>query len=291
MPLTSIAISVSVLFLLVASYFDLRMGEIPDRVSFGLIGISLLVAGVDSVMSSDLNLILNSLIIGAAYFAFGYLSFWLGQWGGGDVKILAGIGCSVGYLGSLGVFSEGLVPYFIAYFVNLGLVGWPYVVLYSLILGVMRPESFRGFVSLLRKKRTIILVAVSFLPPIAALFMDIGILGIVYLALPVFVVLSIYLKAVEKVALQKTVRVSELREYDALAKDVVVDGKLIAKRRDIEGITKEQLEEIRGLAKEGKIPDKIVIRWGIKFVPILFLAFVSLLLWGDMLRIIFNWLF
>jgi len=291
MPLTSIAISVSALFLLVASYFDLRTGEIPDRVSFALIGSSLLVAGVDSVMSSNFDLILNSLVVGMAYFAFGYLSFWLGQWGGGDVKILAGIGCCLGYLGSLGVFSEGLVPYFIAYFVNLGLVGWPYVVLYSLILGVMRPESFTRFLSLLRRKRTIILVAASFLPPIAALSMDIGILGIVYLALPVFVVLSIYLKAVEKVALQKTVRVSELREYDALAEDLVVDGKPIAGKRNIEGITKEQLNEIKKLAEGGKIPQEIRIRWGIKFVPILFLAFVSLLWFGDMLGIIFSWLF
>jgi len=291
MLLTSIAISVSVLFLLVASYFDLRTGEIPDKVSFSLIGISLLMAGVDSVISSDFNLILNTLIIGTAYFAFGYLSFWLGQWGGGDVKILAGIGCSVGYLGAVGVFNDGLVPYFITYFVNLGLVGWPYVVLYSLILGVMRPESFTRFLSLLRRKSSIVLVAVSFLPPIAALFMDIGILGIVYLALPVFVVLSVYLKAVEKVALQKTVRVSELKEYDALAEDITVGGKLIAGKRSIEGITKEQLGEIKKLAEGGKIPDKIRIRWGIKFVPILFLAFVSLLLWGDMLKIIFDWLF
>ncbi|MBU4267078.1 MAG: prepilin peptidase [Candidatus Altiarchaeales archaeon] len=291
MPLTSIAISVSVLFLLVASYFDLKTGEIPDKVSFSLIGISLLVAGADSVMSSNFDLILNSLVVGIAYFAFGYLSFWLGQWGGGDVKILAGIGCSVGYLGSLGVFSGMYVPYFISYFVNLGLVGWPYVVLYSLILGVMKPESFTRFMSLLRKKRTVLLVAVSFLPPMAALFMDIGVLGVVYLALPVFVVLSVYLKAVEKVALQKTVRVSELREYDALAEDITVDGKLIAGKRNIEGITKEQLGEIKELAKGGKIPDNIRIRWGIKFVPILFLAFVSLLLWGDMLKIIFGWLF
>ena len=291
MLLTSIAISVSVLFLLVASYLDLRTGEIPDWVSFSLIGISLLIAGVDSVISSDFNLILNSLVVGAAYFAFGYLSFWLGQWGGGDVKVLAGIGCSVGYLGSLGVFSGMYVPYFVSYFVNLGLVGWPYVILYSLVLGVMRPESFTRFMSLLRKKRTIILVAVSFLPPIAALFMDIGILGIIYLALPVFVVLSVYLKAVEKVALQKTVRVSELKEYDALAEDITVDGKVVVKGKDIEGINKEQLGEIKKLAEGGKIPDTIRIRWGIKFVPILFLAFVSLLMWGDMLRIIFGWLF
>ncbi len=290
MLLITIAIAISLLFLSIASYFDLRDGEIPDRVSIGFVGVMLSIVFLDSILHSDPNLLLNSLIIGAAYFALGYVSFWLGQWGGGDVKILAGIGCSVGYLGTLGVFSEGFVPYFVAYFVNLGLVGWPYVVLYSLILGVMKPESFTRFMSLLRKKRTIILVAVSFLPSLAVLFLNLGVLGLIYLVLPIFVLLSVYLKAVEKVALQKNVKVSELREYDALAEDIVVDGSLIARKRNIEGITKEQLGEIKRLAKEGKIPDKIRIRWGIKFVPILFLAFVSLLWLGDIMGILFDWM-
>jgi len=290
MPLISIAISVSVLFLLIASYFDLRSGEIPDGVSFSFIGVSLLVASLDSATSSDLNLILNSLILGIAYFAFGYLSFWLGQWGGGDVKILAGIGCSLGYLGAVGFLSDGFLPYYIAYFVNLGLVAWPYAVLYSLVLGVIRPEAFSRFIALCREKTTIILVLASFLPSIAVLLLNPGLLSILYLALPLFVLLSVYLKAIEEVALQRSIKVSELREADALAEDLIVDEKLIAKRRDIEGITKEQFEEIKKLAADGKIPDEIRIRWGIKFVPILFLAFISLLWLGDMMGILMGWL-
>jgi len=290
MPLISIAIALSVFFLLIASYFDLRTGEIPDKVSFSFIGVSLLIALTDSIISLNFNLLVNSLILGVAYFAFGYLSFWLGQWGGGDVKILAGIGCSLGYLGSVGFFEDGFLPYYITYFVNLGLVAWPYAILYSLVLGVMKPESFTRFVTLCKNRRTILLVVASFLPSITALVLKPGILGVIYSSLPLFVLFSIYLKAVEEVALQRTIKVSELKEADALADDLIVDGRTIAKGRNIEGITKEQFEEIRNLAREGKIPEEIRIRWGIKFVPILLLAFILLLWFGDMLGVVMNWL-
>jgi len=120
------------------------------------------------------------------------------------------------------------------------------------------------------------------LPPKNVKFIVVLLTGI----LPVFIFLTAYLKVVERTAMQKTINLYELKEEDIIAKDIIVDGEKIAGKNDSDGVTKEQIEKIKELAKVGKIPDKITIKWGVKFVPVLFLGFLIFVVYGNILEIL-----
>jgi hypothetical protein len=291
---TTLIAGITVFLLMLASYFDLRTGEIPEKLTRGLIVVVIVTATLYSLYTFNPSFLLTSVIVGVGFFIFGYVMFYLGEWGGGDVKLLAGIGCSLGLLGSMNYFIEspfplyveGIFPYYIDYFINLAIASSPYVILYSLILGLLKPRVFEEFAGYFRRKRFVILIFASFLPTIVALNFSVGGLALVYSSIPVLVLLSLYLKAVEEIALKKTIDVNDLREEDILANDLIVDGRKIASKRDMGGITESQVSEIRRLASEGKIPRDIAVRWGVRFAPILFLAFLLTMIYGDVLEII-----
>ena len=78
-----------------------------------------------------------------------------------------------------------------------------------------------------------------------------------------------------------TGEVEELKVEDVVAEDLVVDGKKIASSRDIAGLTAQDIMKLQVLHKEGKIPDKIRIKWGVRFAPIFLLAYILSVLYGN----------
>jgi len=70
---------------------------------------------------------------------------------------------------------------------------------------------------------------------------------------------------------------------------VILDNKVIARRRDMDGLSNEQISEIQRLSAGGEIPREIRIRWGIKFAPILLFAFIFTIYFGNLLEILVRW--
>jgi len=284
---------ITAFFLLLASCFDLKTGEIPEKLTRGLIVIVITTAMIFSIYRVNPSFVLASVVVGTGFFILGYVMFYLGEWGGGDVKLLAGIGCSLGFLNSMNYFTEissplyleGIFPYYIDYFINLAIVSSPYIIIYSFLLGLMKPQVFEEFTGYFKKKNSIMLILLSFAPFLLALNLGMNRLALIYLSVPFLVLISLYLKAVEEIALQKTVDVDELKEGDILANDLIVDGRKVASKRNMEGLDRNQIAEIKRLASEGKISN-VKVRWGIRFAPILFLAFLLTLIFGDVLEII-----
>jgi len=294
LTIVELVAGLTALFLLLASYFDLKTGEIPEKLTRGLIVIIIIIAMIHSLYTLDSSFLLTSVVVGTSFFILGYIMFYLGEWGGGDVKLLAGIGCSLGLLSSMNYFTElssstyleGIFPYYVDYFINLAIVSSPYVIIYSFLLGLMKPMVFEEFTGYCKKKSSIMLILLSFAPFLLVLNLGMNRLALVYLFIPLLVLISLYLKAVEEIALQKTIDVNELKEEDVLANDLIVDGRKVASKRNMEGLDRNQIIEIKRLASEGKISGSIKVRWGIRFAPILFLAFLLTLIFGDVLEII-----
>ncbi|MFH1055898.1 MAG: prepilin peptidase [Candidatus Altiarchaeota archaeon] len=292
--LTLLVIVVTLLMLLLASISDLKTGEIPEKFSMGLVAFILAVSAAHSVYSWDLSHILASVEFGAILFVMGYVVFYFGGWGGGDVKIIAGVGCLLGYLDSTGFtwpnssFISFHMPPFVTYLIDMAFMSTPYVIVYTLVLGLGRPVVFSYFLSRLREPRNLVFVFVSVMPALLAFYLGFGVLLYTYLLVPLFLLATIYMKAVEEIVLTKGIRISELKEWDILSEDLVVDGVRVAQRRNIEGITPEQLARIRELAASGRIPDAIRIRWGIKFAPILLISLPLTLYFGNVLEVIFQ---
>ena len=85
-------LTVPLLLLLVATAVDFRRREIPDWISVALliwaIGATVFGLAAQGWASLSLGLVLGS--------ALGLLLFWLGGFGGGDAKLLAGLGAVCG---------------------------------------------------------------------------------------------------------------------------------------------------------------------------------------------------
>ncbi len=289
-PIWGLIMAVALLFLILGSYFDLMTAEIPDVITVGLTFIILIISLVYSALVWDFSFFISSASIGILYFILGYILFYLGEWGGGDVKLISGVGCSIGFLGAINYLKESILPYYIDYLINMAIVSAPYLIIYALILGLMKPSVFNRFYKTMRNIVSIFVIIISFIPSISALFLNLKSIALIYLLIPALVILSIYLKAVEKEALQKRINVSELQVGDVLAEDLIVNGEKIFSSRNISGLERKDIERIKTLSKEGKIPTEITIKWGVKFSPIFLFAFLLSISVGNALETIVMYL-
>jgi hypothetical protein len=284
--LVQLAIILAIVFLVLGSIEDLKTGEIPEKISYGYIASALLVAAAAAIVSGDAYLFLNSLLMGVSFFVLGFGLFYLGQWGGGDVKLAGGIGCTLGFLAQSGFLHDGLFPYYATYFINMICVALPYATVYGLLLGLKSPETWKEFGRYLRDRRSTAVFALSFAPSLIGLYLDMPNMALFYTIIPFMTLIALYLKAVELKALRDTVDVSQLREGDVPAEDLEADGKVLIRKMDIEGMTAEDVKKIQELASQGKLPQKIVIKRGIKFAPVLLLAFLSVLYVGNYIEMV-----
>ncbi|MCX6695128.1 MAG: prepilin peptidase [Candidatus Altiarchaeota archaeon] len=278
---------VSLLLMVLASVSDIKTTEVPDRLSYGLIGFFLVLSLVHSVYSMDYSHAVETIVLGVAYLGVGLVFFYLGQWGGGDVKILSGVGCAMGYLDSIGYLwgNSLILPFYLAYFINMGLVAIPYLVVYTFVWGLREKSFFSEFLRQMRGRTFLILFSLSIVPSIISFYAGVNSLALTYLFIPAFTVLSAYLKVSESVLFRRKIGVNDLKAGDVLAEDLVVGGVKVISKSNMEGLTKEQLEKIKGLYAEGKIPGEVTVKFGVIFVPIYLTTFLLTLLVGNPLEL------
>ena len=284
--------------LLAGSYTDFKTREVPDWVNFGLIGMGFGFNLLFSIIYWKINFILASIIGFGIFFALAWLMFYFGQWGGGDSKMLMGLGALFG----IDIFSKGfaglsimqffpiiLQLFLVGFLINALLVGALYGILWSIFLIFKNKKRFiKIFKSSMKNKRValtkkIILVLFIILILFSAVIPDIFIrLMLLYLA--VVIVLTFYLwiavKAVENSCMLKYVKPQQLTEGDWIAKDVKVSGKYLTGPKDL-GIEKKKIRKLIELYKKGKVK-RILIKEGIPFVPSFFVAYVITLAYGNL---------
>ncbi len=75
----------------VSAYTDAKTGLILDKVTYPMIALGI----ISNLLEFDLNLFVVPVVV----FAIGYVLYWLGKIGGGDVKLFTGIALLLPYLG------------------------------------------------------------------------------------------------------------------------------------------------------------------------------------------------
>jgi Flp pilus assembly protein protease CpaA len=270
-------------FSILASYFDLKTGEIPDKFTIGLVIVALALRAVFS-FELGFDYLLDGLAVGSMFFGFGALLFYTGGWGGGDAKLIAGIGVALGgFMGPSMVAPFTIFPAFFGFFVALSIVAIPYSLGYAFILSLGKREAYSLMREKLRKEWILLAVAIAASVSLLILLKPYNFLLLFLVVSPtLFYLIMVFSKSVERVAMQKGISVKDLEEGDMVVEDVVIGGKKVASRRDMDGLSKEQLKKI----KSSKLK-KIKIKWGIRFAPAFPLALMVAPFWTGLLTLFF----
>jgi Flp pilus assembly protein protease CpaA len=275
-----VLISIALIILLIGSFTDFKTREVPDWVNFSGIIAGLGIRSIYSAATMD-----SSAGFGV-FLAVALGMFYMGQWGGGDSKMLMGMGALIG----LEMRPDSLL---VAFFINMLIIGAAYGIVWSVFLAVRHRKKFVPYLSNHLKKPTHkrnknILLAIAIILTIVSVAVDpyIGIALIIFAFAMLFMFyVSILLMAVEKTSMIKYVPVERLTEGDWIVKDVIVDKTSICGPKDL-GISKKQIRALLKLKSQGKI-EKVLIKEGMPFIPSFLIAFVFSLVAGNVVFLVF----
>jgi len=267
---------IALIALVIASYTDIKTREVPDWLNFSLIGIGLGIRLLYSVIEGNYWIFLYGVFGFLVFLIIALAMYYLGQWGGGDSKMLMGLGALIGIpLGfSKEIYIQFLNSFFAQFIILILLAGAVYGLLWSSILAIKHRKKFwKKFIELnlkyLKVKRAllifvVILFVISFFVNI---FFKIYLLSVILVIL-LFFYTWIFAKSVELACMYKTIPVNKLTEGDWIVNNIEVKGHYITGPKEL-GITKEQIKEL----KKFKVKE-VLIKEGIPFVPSFLIAFI-----------------
>ncbi len=274
--------------LILGTISDIKSREVPDTLSFGLIGISFLIAITLSFFHASFSYLINSSLGFAAGYILGLIFYFAGMWGGGDAKIIMGIGAAIGL--NPATFAQEL-PLLFVFIINIFIAGAIYGLVWLIVLAIKNFKPFKQeLIRLLDKKRMlksrIILFIFILILNAVALFTNIDLsIKIAVLVSSTFFILFFYIsfiiKAIEKTCMFVELPVEKLTEGDwVIEKIKLKNGKFFTPNK-----TGLSLEDISLLSKN-KIR-KVMIKEGIPFIPSFLLAYILILIFGNWFPILF----
>lgn len=283
MEIIPLAAGVALVGLIAATYSDMKTREVPDWVNYGMIFAGLGIRALYSVAELDYTTILYGVLGLLLFFLVASVMYYTGQWGGGDAKMLMGIGALMGLTIPKG-FTFDQIPDLIIFWILLLLAGAVYGLGVSIFLSIKHAAKLRAeFIPTFKDSWTR-LVAALLTAAVAAgtalLVSDtfIRLLLTILAALVVFTyLLWLYVRVVEKACMIKDLTIDKLREGDWIAEDVIIDKKRICGPKDL-GIEKKQIELLKKLAAKGKV-QTIRVKEGIPFLPPFLIAFILTWVW------------
>lgn len=261
----------------VAAIWDLKTTEVPDHLPYAMIAIALLLFGYQSVVEWSYKPIIYSAAVGVAFLTFGYVMYYLGQWGGADAWLLS----AIGFLVPVG-YAQTMFPFSISFLFNLFLVGAVYMLIYAVVFALMNKKIIFQFKKDLKANSKLTLIGLTGLFVIFLLanwyvsktFLSTTRFSSIFInsLFPLGLTAALFLiwkfaRAVEVYGFKKKIPVSKLKIGDMLLEE----KKLI-------GITEEQLKKIK---KSGK--RYVMIKEGVRFGPSFILALLFTLYFGDAL--------
>ena len=261
---------ICVFLLAIGTFTDFKIREVPDWLNYSGIAAGLGLRLVWSFSSFDWSFIIEGLVGFGVFLAIAFAMFYLGQWGGGDSKVLMALGALLGLKFDLSHIA-------VAFLVWAVVIGGFYGLAWSIGLAINNWAEFRKKYSELRLKRNyarakMFVVSISIVALVASfLIKDVYFkIMLVTLAMIVFFMyhMLLFVKSVEFCCMYKTVSPKELTEGDWIAKDIIVKGRRICGPKDL-GIEKKQINELIKLKVK-----MILIKVGIPFVPSFLIAFI-----------------
>jgi Flp pilus assembly protein protease CpaA len=287
----SLLLGLGLAALAVGVYTDLKTREVPDWLTYSLIVAGVGIRLIHAVVFNDWMYLAYGMMGLAAFVALAFLLYYTGQWGGGDSKLLMGLGVLFATYPNvlLNWFNPVLNwPFLLIFLFNLLFVGAVYALLWTIVLVYFNWKNFRKeYAEHLRLSRKARLAAYlsALAVVVLAFFLQDTTSRVLLAAVAFFAILTthfiIFVKAAEKASMFRYMKVSALTEGEWIAKDVYVKGKRVCGPKDL-GVSKKQIAELKRLDV-----DKVLVKIGIPFLPSFFAAMVISLIWGNVLFYLF----
>jgi len=280
--------TIAIIGLLIGSKTDLENREVPDMLNFILISLGIAMGASASVAFWTIKPLLWSVLGFGAGYLIGALMYYTGQWGGGDAKMLMGLGALQGVaLYGAGSLLQGTIPLFFTTILTIFIAGAIYGLGYAFYLIARHRKAFRKeFLKEIHsriKQRTFMIIIVILILASTFLFkivvFKIALVGVAFMAFFGFYGL-VMSKAIERAIMIKKVHTSKLVEGDWIVKDIMVGKKRICGPKDL-GITEEQI----ALLKKHKIRS-VVVKEGIPFIPGFLIGYIIVIIVGNWLIVV-----
>lgn len=272
-----ILIAIGMLGLIVASITDIKTMEVPDWISYSMIASGLGIRLIYSIIEQSWNYFLYGALGFLILFGFGNLMYYTKQWGGGDSKLIMG-------LGALFATSNIYPNFLLGVIINILLIGAIYGVIWGFILAIKNWKNFiRDFKrELIKNKKILVFSLITSLIVITLAYIiikdkfEILIISLIFLIVIFYYFLTMFVRSVENTCMLKKISSNKLTEGDWVAEDIYYKGKLIYNSKSL-GVEKKQIEKIK------KIKKKILVKYGIPFVPSFLIGFIITLIFGNLL--------
>ncbi len=268
--------------LLFGTYTDLKIREIPDWASYSLIVLGLGLRLVYSTITFNWMFFVYGLVGFGIFFGLACLMYYTGQWGGGDAKVLMGLGALFGF---------DLTPssFLLSFFTNLLPIGALYGLVFSVYFAFKNKTKFlKEFNVQLdkSKKLKMLFMILSLVSVLFSFFFSELLMKASIILLALFIYLSFYLlvfvKSVENSSMYNIYSVDKLTEGDWIPKEIRYKGKYIVGPKDL-GISKKQID----LLKKYKIK-KVLVKEGIPFIPSFLITFIATCFFGNLMFLVFR---
>lgn len=280
-----ILVAVGIAWVCAAAVFDIKTREVPDWLSFSMISLGLGIRIIYSAIFSDWLFFLYGLAGFGAALVVGLLFFYAHIWGGGDSKLLMGVGA---VFGTAPFFITPSLPFFVVVLANILIFGSVYGLIWASVLFVRNCREvlahashvFRSTVYLRYALVALAVVSVAMIPLMREFFTKVF-LVVAAVSFVLYYVLYVFIRALEDAVMCRRTPVSELAIGDWVCEDVVVRGKTICRRRDF-GLTAEQI----GQLNKHRVRF-VMVKDGMAFVPAFVFGLVFSLGFGEILFMMF----
>ena len=283
-------IILTLIWLIVASLTDIKIREVPNWLSFSLIIIAISFQLINSLINNDPNIIITSIKGFSIFFIIGNLMYYTKQWGGGDAKILMGLGAIFPkYPTELSsIFNPELnLPFLIIILLNILIVGAIYSLIASIVLAIKNKNKFKKELNKKIKNKKITLVNKSIIIfsvmtyILFLLLLKTTLIPVIFATLPLILFyLWIIISVIEKISMYKILKVNQLREGDWVVKRIKNKDKIIY-TPNVNGITNKEIKKLN----KNNIK-KVTIKDGLPFLPAILLAVIISLIFGNILMYI-----
>lgn len=255
--------------LTIASYIDLKTREIPDLLSFLLFTTGTTTLIITLIYNPQINTVINYLTTLTIFTTISLLLYYTKQWGGGDAKLLIGLGAVIATQ-TTNLNSLNYLIWFVISTIIYTLTANTY--LYIKNLKTTKKETMKIWKKTIKLR--IILYIITTTTMILHLTTDINKLLTILILQIMTITTIIYLllilsKTIQKILEQK-INVTQLTEGDWVTQTIKIKGKTIYNPKKDLCINKKQLNQIKKNYKQ-----KIKVKYGIPLAPAFLMAYLA----------------